>query len=267
MTIDSIYGIDFSGSKMAGDKIWITEASPDNGTLALKDCYPARDLPGSSRQRNACLNALRDFIEDHPNGVFGLDFPFGLPEKVTPDIPDWETFIEEFSNYYNGPDGLREACKAKASDLPEDRIKYKRETDYEANAPLCPYDIRIQYQTYYGIANLLDPLVKDDTAQILPMQESDKDGPRILEICPSSTLQDQGLPHKGYKDSSTEATKIRREILRELPVKLTKEARQTAVMDAEGDVVDSVVAAVATQNAVLREDIIDPVSVEGHIYV
>ncbi len=44
-------------------------------------------------------------------------------------------------------------------------------------------------QTYYGVLDLLKPLVRTKKASILPMQEAMPGLPRLIEICPASTLK------------------------------------------------------------------------------
>ena len=41
---DRIYGVDFSGAKDAGKKIWIAEGVVKGDSLLIEDCFRARDL-------------------------------------------------------------------------------------------------------------------------------------------------------------------------------------------------------------------------------
>jgi hypothetical protein len=74
-----IYGIDFSGAKDAAMKIRIAKSIVKGETLLIEDCFGARDLPNSGNELDKCLPALKDFIKEHQDAAFGLDFPFGLP--------------------------------------------------------------------------------------------------------------------------------------------------------------------------------------------
>ncbi|MGA7677245.1 MAG: hypothetical protein WCA51_02585 [Dehalococcoidia bacterium] len=57
-----IYGVDFSGAKKAGSKIWIASALIVRDVLKIEDCFQAKDLPGSATERDSCLQALCHFI-------------------------------------------------------------------------------------------------------------------------------------------------------------------------------------------------------------
>lgn len=72
-----------------------------------------------------------------------------MPSEV-PDYEDWETLVLEFSDVYDSPQDLRKWCENAGCLLPGERIKYRRATDDDADALLCPSDIRIMCQTYYG---------------------------------------------------------------------------------------------------------------------
>jgi len=74
-----IYGIDFSGARDAGRKIWLAEGVVKTHSLLIEDCFRARNLQDSGNELYKCLPALKDFIKENQDAAFGLDFPFGLP--------------------------------------------------------------------------------------------------------------------------------------------------------------------------------------------
>ena len=80
-----IYGIDFSGAKDAGKKIWLAEGVVRGDSLLIEDCFRARDLQDSGNELDICLPALKDFMKENQDAAFGLDFPFGLPEVLERD--------------------------------------------------------------------------------------------------------------------------------------------------------------------------------------
>lgn len=45
----AIYGIDFSGAKDAGNKIWIAKGISDGERLLVSECYRAKDFPNSGK--------------------------------------------------------------------------------------------------------------------------------------------------------------------------------------------------------------------------
>lgn len=136
-----------SGSQTAGDKIWVATGTVNRGDPVHRRVYSARELPNGAPDRAQCYSALATFIEEHSEAAFGLDFPFGIPSEVT-DCEDRETLVFEFSEVYDSPQDLRERCECAGSLLPGERVKCRRATDEDANAPLCPCDLRMMYQTY-----------------------------------------------------------------------------------------------------------------------
>ena len=78
-----VYGVDFSGTKDAGKRIWIASGVIEEDALRVEKCCRADSLPGSGRRREHCLKTLRDFIGSENKCVFGLDFP---PTPLSPDL-------------------------------------------------------------------------------------------------------------------------------------------------------------------------------------
>jgi len=136
-----VYGVDFSGAKKAGTKIWIASATIVGDALEIEDCCQAKDLPGSAAERDQCLGALRHFISAQKTCAFGLDFPFGLPKKVVK-ANSWEEFVLSFSNHYPDPEQFREICWVAAGNCEE-----RRETDRISQTPFSPYNRRLYRQT------------------------------------------------------------------------------------------------------------------------
>lgn len=77
-----IYGIDFSGAKDAGNKIWIASGVPQGDKLLIQGCFRARKLSKAGKDRDLCLAALVNLVKSIRNAAFGFDFPFGLPRSV-----------------------------------------------------------------------------------------------------------------------------------------------------------------------------------------
>ncbi len=241
-----IHGIDFSGAQDAGESIWITSGEINGDRLEIEKCRSAAD-EFDARDRKIVLEELREFVTDRNQSVFGFDFPFGLPETVT-DVTDWNEFVETFSDDFDGPDHLRETCIGRADG------QKSRATEVKTTA-LCPYGVRIKYQTFYGIHDLLNPLLSDSEVSVLPMMERKSDQPWLIEIYPAATLDQFGLCYRNYKDDS-EASRKRRGrnldgVLNDGNAKLGDEGiREVVVTDSDGDALDSIVAAVATFRAV-----------------
>jgi hypothetical protein len=272
MDHERIYGVDFSGARDAGRRIWLAEGEVGDGGLRVERCYPAEDLPGSGRGREAALNALRTLIANSPGAAFGLDFPFGMPLPLLEGVDTWAAFACSFPVDYATADAFREACRARhpAGEL-------KRRTDVETRTPFAAYNLRLYRQTYYGIRDVLSPLVCDGAACVLPMQARCANRAWVLEICPASTLKWAGLPAQQYKVKTEQGRRTREAILAGIEaqgeVAIASPALRAAIVAEEGgDALDSVIAAWATCRAV-RTPEIDPVgglrayALEGYVYV
>lgn len=263
-----VYGIDFSGAKDAGKKIWIARGVMDRGGLRIEDCRQAEALLDSGRSRDQCLAALQDFIRREETAIFGLDFPFSLP-RVLIQQGSWESFVLSLPDDYPSPEAFRDACLAAAGGR-----ELKRVTDQKSCTPFSPYNLRLYRQTYYGIRCVLRPLVQDQLACVLPMQSALPGKPWVLEVCPASTLKQEALyqPYKGRREAHRKA---REHILREIEeegLSIPAELQAEIVADREGDALDSVIAAFATFRALhnpagLVPEGKDVYKIEGYVYV
>ena len=267
-----VYGVDFSGAKKAGSKIWIASALIVRDVLKIEDCFQAKDIPGSSAERDSCLQQLCHFISSQKACAFGLDFPFGLPKKVIKEN-SWEEFVLSFGNHYPDPEQFREICWVVAGNCEE-----RRDTDRTSQTPFSPYNRRLYRQTYYGIRDVLAPLVRDQLICVLPMQRMSPNRPWLCEICPASTLRRMGLrqPYKEHhkdRDKRAIRTHILEGIEKTGAVIIKPSALRSKILDdPDGDALDSVIAAFATfralrnlaRSSVLR---IDPYVLEGYVYV
>lgn len=265
-----ILGIDFSGALNAANRIWIAIGSAVGNTLRLEDCRPLKDLLKTSIDRNNCLAVLRHFISGQGVCLCGMDFPFGLPRELVKEA-SWEEFVLHFGDDYHSPEEFREACLAAAK-----RHECRRATDEESKTPFSPYNIRVFRQTYFGIRDVLAPLVKDQLACILPMQKPSRDKPWIIEVCPASTLKDLGL-YLRYKGATKENSEARADILSRIEERScvliqTRALESRVVDDQHGDALDCIIAAVASCRSlnnpisphILRSQIY---ALEGYVYV
>ena len=127
----------------------------------------------------------------------------------------------------------------------------KRATDVESKTPWCAFNIRLYRQSYHGMADLLRPLVTRREALALPMQVPAAGLPWLIETCPASALK-----HLGWRGSYKGAgfRDARRQILRrlsaaELLAPLPRSLQQRVAGDMGGDALDSIIAALATAQA------------------
>ncbi|WP_094226673.1 hypothetical protein [Methanolobus psychrotolerans] len=244
-----IYGVDFSGAKDAGRKIWISECVAEGDALFLLNCYPAYDLvPGKFKDRELCLSALCDLIVSSRNSVFGMDFPFSLPEQLMSG-KDWYSFVSDFPCEYHSADEFRKAMQAAGGNT-----ELKRLTDVEVKAPFSVYNLWVFKQTYHGICDVVRPLVMAGKVCVLPMQKPLNDKPWLMEICPASTLKSEGL-YITYKGRSEKEKKTREHILDEMLCKgitIPEILREEIIHNKDGDALDSFIAAYATFRSVRK---------------
>jgi hypothetical protein len=278
MKPERVYGVDFSGGKDAGKKIWVAGGEVVGRTLRLDVCLRAATLPNSSSERDRAVEALRKFMAQQTPCVVGLDFPFGLPSTLVEE-ERWEDFARNFASRYADPHEFRMVCTHTAlnvtcrSDNPSTcRKELRRATDDEADTPFSPYNLRIYKMTYHGIRDVLAPLVDAGEAPVLPMQPAVPGRSWVLEICPASTLKRMGLS-QSYKRRELAAARdaILAAVADHERIVVPDWVRAEVMADKEGDALDSVVAAVATFRA-LRESIHssdpgEPGLVEGRVYV
>jgi uncharacterized protein DUF429 len=243
------FGVDFSGARSAGKAIWIAEGRLDGKRrVALVDCYPALALPDSGPERALALAALRRLIATTPDGVFGCDFPVGLPRALLQGA-DWKSFIADFDRRHAHADAFRAACRRIANGK-----EIRRDSDRLAKTPFCAWNLRLYRQTYHGIAEIVAPLHRDGHASVISVEQADPDRAWIAETCPASVLKFLGL-YRPYKGKAPPARKMRREILaalveRDFLAPPSRSQRERLVEDRGGDALDSVVACLAAASAI-----------------
>jgi hypothetical protein len=259
-----VLGVDFSGASDAGKRLWLADAQQDAGMLHIVACQRGDALEGSAPGRASCLSALRRRLVASP-AVVGMDFPFGLPSELVEE-PSWEEFVLNFPVRYPTPRAFREACRSAAPG------ELRRLTDTQARTPFSPYNLRLYLQTFYGIGDVLHPLVRQGMASVLPMQRPDADLPWLIEACPASTLKALAL-YVPYKGSGAERRAARKRIVESIEVvglwTMSPLARQAAVENPGGDALDSALAALGAFRALSGACLGAPNSaaaVEGHVY-
>ncbi|MDK2939268.1 MAG: hypothetical protein PWQ51_1432 [Methanolobus sp.] len=244
-----IFGVDFSGAKDAGRKIWISEGISSGDKLHIQSCYPIFEIVSDkSKQRDACLSALRDQILSDNNAVFGMDFPFSLPDKLMSG-KDWYSFVSDFPDEYESADAFRKKMQYMGG-----KTELKRLTDVEVKAPFSIYNLWVYKQTYFGIRDVLRPLVTEERACAIPMQTPESGKPWLMEICPASTLKSEDL-YIGYKGRTEKEENKREYILSKLienGIIISDDVKEKIIKNKDGDALDSFVAAYATYRSILK---------------
>jgi hypothetical protein len=262
----SIYGVDFSGAANAGKHIWIAKGILTGNVLTIEECLPASVLPGGGNDRAQAIQALRILIANSQNALFGLDFPFSLHHSQL-NSRTWIEFVLAFAQHYPTADAFRAACGGRGNEL-------RRQTDRDTGTPFAAGNLRMYRQTYYGIRDMLAPLVQSQAAVVFPMQLLDDNTPTVIEVCPAVTLRRLQARLPNYKDHSAESSATRQRIMTALvsaSVAFADTALRTVVLDnARGDALDSVIAAygaaTAFRNGAFQIEPTEVEALEGKVY-
>ena len=284
MTFNTIYGVDFSGAKLAGRNIWVATLERVNGRgsqsrqFALAELHCVEKLCGTA-ERAAALDHLVRLIRSSDGALWAMDFPFGLPVEVMPKRARWPQQIAFLRNWAGDAYGVGLECLERAKKL-GGPMHIRRVTDVEAKAPFDCYHYRIIYQFFYGLRDVLGPLWRTRGTAVLPFHYARLPRARrvLIEACPSSTLKRLGLPYQNYKQPeggplTPRRRRTRRVILDAIAQRLHVDPRhrRTMMRNGGGDAIDAVLAAVGAERA-WRE--VDHAAIarhpryprEGHLY-
>jgi hypothetical protein len=280
----TVYGVDFSGAKLAGRNTWVARLEPS----ASGRSRPAYRLAELSRLEDLCDTAERRVALAHlvsmvrlsEDALWALDFPFGLPVEVMGEGVRWPDQLEFLRAWGDDDYGVGLEClrRAKAIGGPN---HIRRLTDIEAKAPFDPYHYRIIYQTFYGMRDVLGPLWRRRHTAILPFQYRRLASAKrvLVEACPASTLKRMGLPHQNYKQPeggplTSRRRRTRRVILDGLTghVSMSDAQRRVIMRNGGGDALDAVIAALGALRAWSACDHLQisrhhRYPMEGHLYV
>jgi hypothetical protein len=274
-----ILGLDFSGARDAGRRIWLAEGVAVPGALRVASLRRGAALPGGGPAREACLAALAAYLRTLGFFAAGLDFPFSLHCALVPE-PDLPSFVAAMAARYPDAEAFRAACRAAGRAQGEaqgggagDERALRRRCDEEARTPFAPHNLRVYRQTFHGVRDLLAPLLAAG-ARVLPVQAPAGEAPWLLEACPASALKRVGR-YRSYKGRTAAHRAWRRTILRWLVGEglAPDEPRLAAlaVDDPGGDALDALLCAWIAWRAVTgRAPLLPPLApehrVEGYVY-
>jgi hypothetical protein len=256
----AIYGVDFSGAKLAGRNTWMAQIEAAGGRrrppYRLTELARLEKLCGTA-ERAPALAHLAGLIAASEQALWALDFPFGLPiEVMEPGIP-WRSQFDFLCAWGEDAYGAGLECLRRAQALGGPN-HIRRLTDTEAKAPFDCYHYRIIYQTFHGMRDVLDPLARVRRTAILPFHYRRLPTARrvLVEACPSSTLKRLGLPHNNYKQPeggplTRKRRRTRRAILDGLTshVTIADSHRRVIMRNGGGDALDAVIAAIGAAQA------------------
>ena len=255
MKFKAIYGVDFSGARLAGRNTWV--ARIERGGRGAGGCGSPWRLASLARLEDLCGTASRaealghlvELIGASESALWSLDFPFGLPVEVLGER--WAGQFEFLGEWGEDGYGAGLECVRRSKELCGAK-HIRRLTDIEERAPFDPDHYRIIYQTFHGMRDVLAPLRRWRDTAILPFQYRRLPRARrvLVEACPASTLKRMKLPHQNYKQPEGGALTPKRRRTRR--VILDGLARHVCILPTDrlrimrnggGDALDAVLAA------------------------
>ncbi|HEX4608109.1 MAG TPA: DUF429 domain-containing protein [Urbifossiella sp.] len=258
----AVYGVDFSGAKLAGRNTWIARIEPRRrGRPVLVALDRLETLCGTG-DRASALEYLVERVAGSEAALWGFDFPFGLPVELFPAASGWPHQFEFLRAWGEEAYACGVECCRRAR-LIGDRMHLRRATDADAKAPFDCYHYRIIYQTFYGMRDVIGPLSRVPGTAVLPFQyRKFARAKRVLvECCPGSVLKKLGLPHQNYKQPNggpLARKRLRtRHALHEWldgRVRISDRQRRVMMRNPGADALDAVIAAVGAARAVAAAD-------------
>lgn len=249
-----MFGVDFSGARLAGANAWVATLTPaPGGRLALDGLDRLADLAGAA-ERGPALAHLAGMVVASPVGsVWGFDFPFGTPLELLPPGAGWNhhfALVRAFGDeaYAWGLELIR---RAEALGLGK---HVRRESDRVNRTPFDPYHYRIVYQAFYGSRDVLLKLRADPRTCVLPFDyaRAGRAERVVVEACPACWLKARGWPHHSYKQPAggplaAHRRVARRAIVAELAklVDLSAAHVRRIMRDPGADALDAVIAGCA----------------------
>jgi hypothetical protein len=263
--VTRILGVDFSGARDAGRRIWIAEGERNgNGALVLARCVPAIDLPSGGMAPELAVPALARHIASLGMARVGCDFPFGLPRDLVT-ARTWRSFALRYAAEFADAHSFRAVMRSR-----HDAVEVKRRTDVAAKTPFNSYNLRLFRQTWWGISGVIGPLLRAGKAIVRPQQRLVEGKPILIEVCAACTLKSIDL-YPPYKGRRPEHRRARRRILDHFfdngTLVVPARGLRRLLLDNEGgDALDAVIGAVATTHADLTKDGDAYQRLEGRVY-
>ncbi len=280
--VQTVFGVDFSGAKLAGRNAWIARCdvatSQADKPLRLVELQSLESMCGCA-ERETALRALVDRVNESENALWGMDFPFGLPAAIFNEGTNWTDQLQMLRDWPEQAKELGLWCVGRARAM-GDKLHIRRKSDREVKTPFDCYHYRIIYQTFHGMRDVLTPLIESESTCVLPFQYERlaKAKRVVVEACPGSTLKRMGLPHNNYKQPTGGPLTMKRRTTRKVIlaglaslVEMSESHRRCIMRNPGGDALDAVIAAVGTwwawrntDHANVRRD--EQYVLEGRVY-
>ncbi|MBN9523469.1 DUF429 domain-containing protein [bacterium] len=276
----TVYGVDFSGAKLAGRNTWVARVEPRRRGRPVLVALDRLEALCGTAERGPALAHLVELVAGSESALWGFDVPFGLPIELFPNGAAWSAqfdFVREWGDeaYACGLECIRRAL------LVGDRMHLRRTTDTDAKAPFDGYHYRMIYQTFFGMRDVVAPLSRVPGTAVLPFHYRRVSRAKrvVVECCPGSVLKKLGLPHQNYKQPTGGPLARKRlrtrhtlhAALDELVV-VSDRFRRVMMRNPGADALDAVIAAVGVARAVAAADHAaiarhPRYPREGHLYV
>jgi hypothetical protein len=116
-----IYGVDFSGAKLAGGNIWVARIEPTVGRsepapYTLTSLWQLENFCGVGERKVALAHLVR-LISESQQALWALDFPFGLPVEVMEPEAKWPAQFNLLHAYGEDAYGVGLECLRRARTL------------------------------------------------------------------------------------------------------------------------------------------------------
>ncbi len=253
--IATVYGVDFSGAKLAGLNIWIAQvdfAAPPRPRL--ESLRRLGELAGTD-DRAPALDYLVQLILTSNQALWGIDFPFGLPVEIVEGAWGFRDQLGWVDGYAGDAYAFGRECVERAKRV-GDKLHIRRTTDSETKTPFDCYHYRIICQTFHGMRDVLRRIAGTKGTIIPPFDRVRRFDRAVVEACPGSTLKRWGAPHNNYKQPAggpLEAKRVRNRklILTELTqrIDIAPHFIRAIQRNPGGDALDAVIAAAGVWEA------------------
>ena len=232
----SSLGVDWSGARDAGSKVWAARITFGGAPRATLDAV--WQPFGRGLGAAGVAEQFIEWLNNESFNVAGLDFCFGVSRQHAPagmPITGPSAVGQWLAENYATPEEFKLALG------PE----LKRETDHFRNSPFAPSNLRMYRQTYWGLralAGLTDPVPPWDQPN----------GRAVVEVLPAHVVSVLCAPcsYKGRdQDSRTQRERLLGVVRTACRLNVAAGDEEIILGDTNGDAMDAVLAAVAAASA------------------